>query len=232
MCGGHEVDVHALKNKGSKCAESKTVQSNETTKVEAVCATTTKTVSEQVLVGVKHMIGPKGSGRFVLIHPSANSAHYTGKHADDIPVYETVTKTIAVPVGQNCSSTQTQSSTQVTSSSTVTPAAGAPSTPAAASAGAVAGATATPAASAPAASAPAASAPAAASGVKGAALTLHPTKAKPAGGVLGTTTRLGGTVASANLPFTGLPLWIFVAAAALALILTGVALRRTSADRS
>jgi hypothetical protein len=47
--------------------------------------------------------------------------------------------------------------------------------------------------------------------------------------VLGATTRLGGTVASARLPFTGLPLWIF-AAVALALIAIGYTVRRSSAD--
>jgi hypothetical protein len=66
--------------------------------------------------------------------------------------------------------------------------------------------------------------------VKGAVVTLRPTKAKPAGGVLGKTTRLGGTVASSRLPFTGLPLWIF-AGVALALIGIGLAARRVSAGR-
>jgi len=45
--------------------------------------------------------------------------------------------------------------------------------------------------------------PASAGGVKGATVALKPTKAKPSGGVLGATTRLGGTVASTRLPFTG-----------------------------
>jgi hypothetical protein len=48
--------------------------------------------------------------------------------------------------------------------------------------------------------------------------------------VLGATTRLGGTVASTRLPFTGLPLWIF-AGVALALIGIGLAFRRASANR-
>jgi hypothetical protein len=66
--------------------------------------------------------------------------------------------------------------------------------------------------------------------VKGAVVALKQTKTKPAGGVLGTTTRLGGTIASTQLPFTGLPLWIFAIAAA-ALIGVGITLRRASADR-
>jgi hypothetical protein len=65
--------------------------------------------------------------------------------------------------------------------------------------------------------------------VKGATVTLHPTKtkAKAAGGVLGTTTHLGGTVAAAKLPFTGLSLWIFVLVAA-ALIFIGATVRRSA----
>jgi hypothetical protein len=48
--------------------------------------------------------------------------------------------------------------------------------------------------------------------------------------VLGATTRLGGTVASTTLPFTGLPLWIFALVAA-GLIGLGLAFRRSSTDR-
>ncbi len=114
---------------------------------------------------------------------------------------------------------------------TATPAASATATPAAAApatstAGAVQGAkvTLTPAASSPTA------APAVAGGVKGAVIALKPTKTKPAGGVLGTTTRLGGTIAATRLPFTGLPLWIFALVAA-GLIGVGVAMRRASANR-
>ena len=70
----------------------------------------------------------------------------------------------------------------------------------------------------------------AAGGVKGAVVALAPTKTKPAGGVLGTTTRLGGTVASTRLPFTGLHLWIF-ALVALALIAIGYSVGRSAADR-
>jgi hypothetical protein len=57
-------------------------------------------------------------------------------------------------------------------------------------------------------------------------------KAKPtaAGGVLGTTTRLGSTVPAKTLPFTGAPLWIFAAAAA-ALILLGAGVRRSATGR-
>jgi hypothetical protein len=111
---------------------------------------------------------------------------------------------------------------------TVAPATVAPATvaPATTAAGAVQGtqATITPAASSPAAT------PAPAGGVKGAVVALKPTKTKPAGGVLGATTRLGGKVASTTLPFTGLPLWIFALVAA-ALIGIGFTVRRASANR-
>jgi hypothetical protein len=111
---------------------------------------------------------------------------------------------------------------------TVAPATVAPATvaPATTAAGAVQGtqATITPAASSPAAT------PAAAGGVKGAVVALKPTKTKPAGGVLGATTRLGGKVASTTLPFTGLPLWIFALVAA-GLIGIGLTVRRASANR-
>jgi hypothetical protein len=70
-----------------------------------------------------------------------------------------------------------------------------------------------------------------AGGVKGATATL--TKAKPAskakGGVLGATAKIGSTVASTRLPFTGLPLWIFVAVAA-ALIAIGFTVRNSARD--
>ncbi|MFL5962215.1 MAG: hypothetical protein ACJ757_04915 [Gaiellaceae bacterium] len=73
-------------------------------------------------------------------------------------------------------------------------------------------------------------APAAAGGVQGAVVALKPTKPKPSGGVLGATTRLGGTAAATRLPFTGLPLWIFTGVA-LGLIGIGFAFRRASLDR-
>jgi hypothetical protein len=67
--------------------------------------------------------------------------------------------------------------------------------------------------------------------VKGATATLATPKAKPQGGVLGTTTRLGSSVSGTRLPFTGLPLWIFAALAA-GLVLVGVGVRRSARDRA
>jgi len=110
------------------------------------------------------------------------------------------------------------------------PAAPAASAPAAAAAPASA-APAAPAAAAPAApAAPAPAAPTAAGGVLGAVSPLHSTKPKASAGVLGATVRLGRKVGGTNLPFTGLPLWIFTAVA-LGLILVGAGARRASAER-
>jgi hypothetical protein len=69
------------------------------------------------------------------------------------------------------------------------------------------------------------------SDVKGATATLTKAK-KPAskGGVLGAAAKIGSTVASTRLPFTGLPLWIFVAVAA-ALIAIGFTVRRSARDQ-
>ena len=232
--GGHEVDVHALKHKAGKCAAAQAAaqpavqveakpEVKEEVKQEAPCAPTTQTVTENVLTGVKHMIGPKGSGRFVIIHPSSHSAHFTGKHPGDVPMFETVTRTVTVQSGANCAQAPV-AQTQVATQSQV-----AGST--ASQAAAVQGAQHTTVTKAAAHKRTVAK-PAAAGGVKGAVVVLSPTKAKakPAGGVLGATHRLGSTVASSKLPFTGLPLWIF-ALAALALIALGYAVRRTAANR-
>jgi len=103
----------------------------------------------------------------------------------------------------------------------------APAAPAApASAAPAAPATAAPAAPA----APAPAAPTAAGGVLGAVSPLHSAKPKASAGVLGSTVRLGRKVGGANLPFTGLPLWIFTAVA-LGLVLVGAFARRASVER-
>ena len=219
-------------NTGCK-APATAVQSEDKGAVESStstpCAETTKTVTSTPVIGVWHKAGHK----FVLIHPSLKSAHYDkSKHSDDVivygaPVTSTVTTSAAASrsgdQGVTTASTTTttarprplSTSTQVTAA---TQAATSAATPASGVAGLQATQTQTPAA------APAAGA------VAGETAALPQTKAKPAGGVLGATTRLGGTVASSNLPFTGLPLWIFAAAAA-GLILVGFTVRRSSTDR-
>jgi hypothetical protein len=193
LCGGHEVDVHALKNKGSKCATSSPTND---VKSASDCATTTQTVTEQVLVGVKH-----------------------SKHHTSVPVYKTVTKTVSTPTGANCGTSNPTGDTPSSSSETPSISSSTPSISSSTPAAGVAPATVTPAA-----------APTAAGGVQGAVVALKPAKTKPAGGVLGATTRLGGTVASTKLPFTGLALWIFVLIAA-GLIGIGFTVRRASAHR-
>jgi hypothetical protein len=232
LCGGHEVDVHALKNKGSKCGTSQpavvTPEAKQDESSAATCTMVTRTVTERVLVSSTTKVRGKSAD-----HANAHAR----KHGDKAQqVWQTVTKTLSVPTGANCESTQpTVVSTQVVSTSTVTPAAtvtpataSATVTPAtsATTAGSVLGtqATLTPATSSSTAT------PAAAGGVKGAVVALKPTKTKPAGGVLGTTTRLGGKVAATRLPFTGLPLWIFALVAA-GLIGVGLTMRRAAANR-
>ncbi len=119
---------------------------------------------------------------------------------------------------------QPTAATPQTAAATPAPAAPAPAAPAPATAAASVPASAP--ASAPAASAPAASGEApTAAGVAGEQATL--TSTKPAGGVLGASASLGKRVGAATLPFTGLPVWLAVLIA-LALIMAGVAARRTA----
>lgn len=227
------VDYHALKNghtaaKGdiipapaSGCptgavAATTTTQSTEaaTTTEEQQNCTETKVVTTEVVVGVKHFTGPKGSGRYVVIHPNAHSSHYRDKHPDEI-VTQSVTKTETVPAA--CPSTTTAVTTTTTESTQTTTTESTETT------------TTQAAAVAPAATPPSSAAPTAAGGVLGATSPLKTSKPKATGGVLGTTVRLGKSVGSTNLPFTGLPLWIFALVAA-GLILIGAAARRAGTE--
>jgi hypothetical protein len=174
----------------------------------------------QVVVGVKHFIGPKGSGRYVIIHPSPSSSHFANKHPDEL-IYETRTVTVAAPCPTSTTPAAVQQATTTTTAAvvqteTVAPPAqttAAPAAPAPAAGGVLPAQTAQ--------SAPAETTPAQ-GGVLGAQATIAP-KAKPAnGGVLGTT----GRIASSRLPFTGIELWIFAVVAA-ALIAAGATLRRS-----
>jgi len=208
--------VHALKAKGKKCAPatSGTLGAQKTEEHVAATApcTATKTVTETQSGGVEHFIGPKGSGRFVIIHPSTHSAHYRDKHPDVILPSSTVTHTVVI--GSTACSTTTQSFSSSSSASVSAQTASAS----------------TASAPAEAAAAPAAAAPTAAGGVLGAVTPLHSAKPKASAGVLGSTVRLGKKVGGTTLPFTGLQLWIF-AAVALGLILVGAFTRRASANR-
>jgi hypothetical protein len=273
-CGKHEVDVHALKNKGSKCAEEQSASSavsthqskHEHVKAEAhvkshvhvkVEQSGSKGVSESahLHVTICHATG-SSSHPFVVISPSASGVfHGHLGHQDSrdiVPAFVWRGQTYSQnwdAAGQTMfnagckaagaaaaaqteektdveSTTTTTNSTDVTVTTTATTNASTSSssvaaTPAAAPASGVAGVQVSQ------SQAPAA-APAA--GVAGETVALPQSNAQPTGGVLGATTRLGGTVASSHLPFTGLPLWLFAAVAA-ALILVGLTVRRSAADR-
>ena len=283
--GGHEVDVHALKNKDGKCgtsASDKTKQS-ESTKVdvkkseksdaekaksdeeksESADVETSEndvkaTESAHAHVTICHATG-SSSNPYVRISPSASGVfhghlgHQDGR--DIVPPFTWKGQTYSENWDANGMAIYNAGCTAPATSATATPAASASGTPTASANGTpAASANGTPTASvngtptgtapataasgavlgtqatlAPAASSPTAT-PAAAGGVKGAVVALKPTKAKPAGGVLGTTTRLGGTIAATRLPFTGLPLWIFAIVAA-GLIGIGLTMRRASANR-
>jgi hypothetical protein len=149
LCGGHEVDVHALAHHGSKCGTATTSASTPTTASSPTTATATANVAVSAATTVAAATAPSANG-------------VAGVH---------ITKT-----------TPTKS--------TLAPA------------------------------------PA---GVKGQQVALKPApKQKPAGGVLGATANITKSVPASHLPFTGLPLGIFAAVAAL-LILTGAAIRRSAA---
>ena len=266
--GGHEVDVHALKNKNGTCPSSSQkakqgeVKSSEHARSESshesgVAAQKTEeqqteshgvAASAQAHVTICHATG-SSSNPYVRISPSAagvfhgHLGHQDGR--DIVPPFtwngqtysENWTDAGMAIYNAGCTVPSTSAATLTPlapatltplAPATLTPlgpATPAPLAPATTAAGSVLGtqATVTPAASSPTAT------PAAAGGVKGAAVALKPTKTKPAGGVLGTTTRLGGSVAATRLPFTGLPLWIFALVAA-GLIGVGLAMHRTAAN--
>lgn len=191
-----------------------------TTTTTEECPPTTKTETVTVVTGVLHATGKKnadGSRKYVLIHPSTNSAHYDhAKHEDDRVVSEQRTVTVTVPNGsceQAAGTTASETTTSVATTTAITTQA------AQAAVGqeqqqveqeqqqtAQGG------------------------GVLGAQATL-PAKAqakpaqKPQGGVLGAVSRIGRAATSGTLPFTGLPLWV-AALAGLALLGAGLGLRR------
>ncbi|MGZ4388953.1 MAG: hypothetical protein ACXVZL_06190 [Gaiellaceae bacterium] len=221
--GDRDVVLGSTLSSGTTCpaapaAPTQAVAGEQKTE-EQVC---TQQQQVQVATGVKHFIGPKGSGRFVIIHPSTNSAHYENKHPDEI-VWETRTIDVKVPCPAAPAAASTPPAVVTpqapqTQAPVVAPATPAPlqtPAPVAAPTGGVAGAQASVPASQ--SSAPTAS-PTSTGGVLGAQATLRP-RTSPHGGVL-------GTIRSTTLPFTGLPLWP-VLLGALALIGAGAAVRRT-----
>ncbi|HEY6052417.1 MAG TPA: hypothetical protein VIU86_00725, partial [Gaiellaceae bacterium] len=182
---GRDIVLGSTLSSGTTCpaapaAPAQAVAGEQKTQ-EQVC---TEQQQVQVATGVKHFIGPKGSGRFVIIHPSTNSAHYDNKHPDEI-IWETRTIDVKVPCAAAPAAASTPPAVVTpqapqTQAPVVAPATPAPvqtPAPAAAPTGGVAGVQ----ASAPTQS----SSPAATGGVLGAQATLRP-RTSPHGGVLGT----------------------------------------------
>ena len=222
------VDVHALKAHSSHLGGSDVIpatsasqcQSKSSTKAAteehnaavtpaAPCAPSTTTENVFVPGYVLHHTGSK-TNPVVKIKYNAHSAHVKGKHPEDV-VVAPHTETRTVTVAGNCSS----STAATESSQSTSQASQAAATQSASASG----------------SAPSPAAAASAGGVLGATATLTKPAKKPAGGVLGATAHLGKVVAGTHLPFTGLPLWIFVAVAA-ALVFAGLAIRRTAGHRT
>jgi hypothetical protein len=224
--GKHEDDVvladkQVVVTNGEACAA---VQATKATEQVSACApvTTTKDVSFRVVDGVWHKTG---NGDYVLIHPSASSAHYQGKHGDDIANVVTVTKTVLVTATPETCATQAPGAPVNAAQSNATQS---NATQGKAAAPVVAVKAATVSQTAPGSvqgtSAQAASAPVSVGtpqgGVAGAQATLN--QPKPSrGGVLGAV----GNLAGASLPFTGFPLWIAVLLA-VALVAGGLTLSR------
>lgn len=236
-CGSHEVDVHALKHQSSKCASTQS-SSTQTSSTQSAGVS----ASAQQHVTICHATG-SATNPFVMISPSASGVfhghmgHQGGR--DIIPPFVWNGATLSqnwdangqaifnagCTVAQSSSTQSTQSiesteSTQTQSSTSVT-------------AGTAAAATtlSSTQATTQSSTAPATSTPASTGAVKGATVALKAkSKAKPAGGVLGTTTRLGGTVGSSRLPFTGLSLWIYALVAA-GLVGLGLVARRAADNR-
>jgi hypothetical protein len=239
-CAGHEVDVHALKSHGSKCAAAavQAKQVERKPKVEeqkpapapaVVQATRSHGVSASAHehVTICHATG-SSTNPYVRISPSAagvfhgHLGHQDGR--DIVPPFTWNGQTFSENWDANGQAIWNAGCAVPAPAAVQAPAA--PSTPAPTPAPAPAPAVTQARAVAVTTKAPAVGA------VKGATATLTPKpKAKPRGGVLGATTRLGSSVSGTRLPFTGLPLWIFAAVAA-GLVLVGVGVRRSARDRA
>jgi hypothetical protein len=219
------ADKQVLVSNGAACGA---VQGTQQT---SVCApvTTTKQVDVQVVDGVWHKTGSE-KHPYVLIHPSKHSAHWSGKHEDDIANVVTVTKTILVTTTPESCTASTPATTTTTTVATTTTATttteAAAVAPATSETPTVQVQAATMSQTVPGAlpATQGAATPVAVEtpqgGVAGAQATLNRPKAGN-GGVLGTV----GNVAGASLPFTGFPLWVAVLLA-VALIGAGLMLRR------
>lgn len=275
-CGGHEVDVHALKAHGGDCGQAPQVEQTnaaqneqkvkkqnneqETQKqIEVQQAPQAPAVVQMPHVTICHATG-SASHPFVEISPAAAgvyNGHMGHQDARDIiPPFTWNGMTVSqnwddsgkaiydagcVEATQSVQSTEkTQSSNESTQATEENESAEqeTQATEESESAPSVA----TQASPAVVTQAPTVvtQAPTSASGVKGVSVVLKRAKAKPAvrpatkakaaGGVLGTTSPLHSSITSATLPFTGLPLWPFLLGAVV-LIAIGIASRYAAADR-
>jgi hypothetical protein len=252
-CGEkHEVDVHALKNKSATCGTtghvSAPLKHEEKAEVKAE-ANNGASAAAHLHVTICHATG-SSTHPYVMISPSASGVLHGHlghqDHRDIVPAFtvngqtysqNATTAGMAVftagctagPAAAAQVSTQatTQVSTPVQSTTQASTQAGVAGTQATTQSSN------TPSSNKQSSDTQSSTPAASTGGVLGATATGAQPQSKPSGsgGVLGTSTRLGGTVGSRNLPFTGLPLWIFAAAAA-GLILTGVAVRRSAANRA
>jgi hypothetical protein len=251
-CGGHEVDVHALKHKGSKCEAQQGEQKHaKHQKVEhakaplvTFCdmesATSGKLETKPADKVIEHELnGTPEEARDIVPTFTVNGQSYSQIWTtENQAIYN---NSCTAPVsGTQPSSSSTQSSTSDTSNATQSAQATQSSVSAtqqsAIQSSAPATSSAAPSSAAPSSAAPSSAAPSSAPTSSGSVLgAVSPVKtttakAKPTSGVLGATARIGRSVGARNLPFTGLKLWIF-ALLALALIAVGALARRASAHR-
>lgn len=222
--GKHEDDIvlpdrQVVVKSGEDCTPD--VQVVQAAQQTCAPVTTTKEVTYDVVDGVWHKTGKEG--KYVLIHPSKSSAHWKGKHEDDIPNVVTVAKTVLVTTTpESCAAGSTGGTTNTTTTTTVA-ATTTQGTAAPAPAPTVQVESASVTQTAPGAQPTTQAAPVDIAqpqgGVAGVQATLETPQKR--GGVLGTV----GNVAGATLPFTGFPLWAAVLIA-VALIAAGLMLRR------
>jgi hypothetical protein len=175
---GHWVDVHAVKSYSDNTCAGSAPMAQPTPTVTVSCPATTTLLT----TGVAHRTG---SGKIVVIHPSANSAHVR-KHGDKL-----VTVEVTLASGAVCSATVPAATSTVTTQTTTQQIAAAVQQ--------ATGSTVVSTAVSPQGGL--------ASGVLGAEHTASGTGAAGAtGGVAGAFATIGG-VAAGSLPFTGFPLW-------------------------